>query len=166
MFKKIIVLCLSLVSISSIAAPNYDIQIWKEKYINLDEEGKEDIKETLSSKGWISVSRSREYETLINFNYVEALPNGLTQAWLKHVVVNDISKDGLALGDHTMVLSQFNCKNKTEKSVSYTDYDAKTGQSKRSYTYPSYTEMKPPVPDSVGESQLESVCFFSYVKTH
>lgn len=166
MFKKIIFLCLSLSSISTIAAPNQNIKTWKDNYINLDEIGKEEIKETLSSKGWLAVSLSREFETYINFNYVEPLGSGLTQAWLKHVVVNDLSKDGLALGDYTMVLSQFNCKNKTEKSVSYTDYDAKTGVSKRSYTYPSYTEMKPPVPDSVGESQLESVCFFSYVRTH
>lgn len=166
MFKKLLVLFLSLSSISTIAASNPNIKTWKDNYINLDEIGKEEIKETLSSKGWLTVSLSREFETYINFNHVEPLPNGLTQAWLKHVVVNDLSKDGLALGDYTMVLSQFNCKNKTEKSVSYTDYDAKTGLSKRSYTYPSYTEMEPPVPDSVGESQLESVCFFSYVKTH
>ncbi|MGE8646248.1 surface-adhesin E family protein [Acinetobacter vivianii] len=163
-FKKLLILSLS--SMSTIAAANLDVKAWKENYIQLDDEKRQEVKETLSSKGWLSVSASKEFEAYINFNYVEVLSNGLTQAWIKNVVINDISKDGLGLGDYTMYLYQFNCQNKTSKMLSYTDYDVKTGLSKKSYTYPSYGQMKPVIPDSVGETQLEVACFVTYVKNN
>lgn len=166
MLKKIFIFGLAFY-IASVSAGTDTFETYddlKDQYLTLDDEAKTRIKKATSVKGWISVSRSNEFEALINFNYVEPLSNGGVQAWVKNVVINDVTKDGLSLGDYSMYLAKYDCSNRTYKNISYTDYNSKTGAILDSYTFPAYQGFKPVIPDSVGESQFNSVCFFSFLK--
>lgn len=144
-----------------------DYEYLKSNYENFSQEAKIRAKENTKALGWTQVSISNEFKSYINYNYVNPKPYGITEVWIKHVVINDISKDGLGLGDYTMVMNQYNCSDKTYKNISYTDYSSKTGNVIDSYTYPSYsTQFKSVIPDTVGESQLNAVCLFSYMKSN
>ncbi|MFW6699360.1 surface-adhesin E family protein [Acinetobacter baumannii] len=146
---------------SSALANKYDEM--KQDFINLSPEGQAYIKNESSKSGWLRVASSTEYETYINYNYVEASNYDITKAWTKRIVSNDISKDGLALGDYLMIHTSYNCKDKTYKDLSYAAYNHKNGQVIRSSTL--YKNYESPIPESVGETQLESICFYKFIKS-
>lgn len=161
MLKNIIILSLGVMCMSSALANKYDDM--KQDLINLSPEGKDYIKNESIKAGWLRVASSAEFETYVNYNYVETSSYDITKAWVKRVVSNDISKDGLALGDYVMVQTIYNCKDKTYKDLYYASYNHKNGQVINSSTL--YKSYESPVPESVGEAQLDSVCFYKFIKS-
>ncbi|MEI1702487.1 surface-adhesin E family protein [Acinetobacter baumannii] len=167
MFKFFLILGLGLSSFSVLGNSN-TLETWddlKNNYINAEEDTKTQIKRAAASKGWVSVSKSNEFQAFVNFNHVEQITNEIVQAWVKNVVINDVTKDGLNIGDYSMYLVRYDCSNKTYKNISYTDYKAKTGTVLDSYTFTN-TNFKPIIPESVGESQFDLICFFNFIKNN
>ncbi|MEG6547657.1 surface-adhesin E family protein [Acinetobacter bereziniae] len=162
MLKKL--LLLSLICGSSCSIWAFDVEHVKTTYDNLNEESKLKFKAEFKGLGWLSTTYSNEFETFTNAGYVKPKGYGITEAWIKRVVINDITKDGLSLNDYTMYLNQYNCDEKSFKSIMYTDYSYKTGKVLNSYSYPSYSQnFKPVVPESIGASELEAICLASYI---
>ena len=167
MFKKIFILCLGVASFSNVWADDVeDIEEVKALYDNLSAEDKEEFKKRFRANGWMDASSGREYQSYMHYDYVKPLPYGKVEVWLKSVVINDLTKDGLSLGDYSMELVQYNCNDRTSKNISYTDYSKTTGKVINSYTYPTYDNFKAVIPESVGESRLEGACLINHIKTH
>lgn len=164
MFKKILVLCLGLASFSNVWADEFDEL--RDKYFNLDYESQTNIKKNLMEKQWIFSSISNEFAAYVNYNYVNQPSSGITKAWVKQVVVKDLQKDGLNVGDFSMYYVEYNCTERTYRNISYTDYNKNTGAVIDSYTFPSYRDFKPVIPNSVGESQFNAICLMSDMKAH
>lgn len=164
MLKKLLVLSLGFASVSNVWAD--DASALYSQYDALSEEGKAYVKQQMKNDGWIGVSSGGDFQSNMSYDYVKTLSSGRIEAWIKSVVVNDLTKDGLSLGDYSMELFQFDCNDRTSKQISYTDYNKKSGTVIRSYTYPTYGQFKAVIPGSVGEARLENACFIGYIKTH
>jgi len=165
MFKKLLVLSLGLTIFSNVWAD--DLEEAKARYNHMSLEEQETLKKSFRAKGWNFISSGGgEFESYVHYDYVKPLANGNVEAWLKVVVINDLTKDGLSLGDYTMELVQYNCNNRTLKTISYTDYSNKTGKVINTYTFPSYKDFQAVIPETVGESRLEGACLMNYIKTH
>lgn len=163
MFKKIFIFSLSLVFIPSAWADTTEKM--KQQYDSFSNEAKQKAKDVFSNIGWEKITESTEHKIYMNYNYVKPDSYGQSEAWIKIVVYNDITKDGLGVGDYIMVLNKYNCSDSTSKNLSYTEYN-KTGNVISSATSPSYQSYKQIIPETVGESQLKWACFFSYVKSN
>lgn len=134
-----------------------------EAYNNLDDYQRVEFKNKLSKLGWRNSSNSNTEAYYLHFDYVVPISSSITRAWLKGVITNDIVKDGLTVNDYTMYQHEFNCDSKTSKLLSYTEYNHKTGAVIDSYN-PTYPTAKTVIPETIGESNLESACLYNYMK--
>lgn len=158
------ILSLLLISIFFNQSASADIDNFKRKYAELNKEEKEEIISEFKRAGWWRETSSDENDIYINFKYIKPLPYDQVEAWVKYVVYNDIKKDGLAIGDYTMFLNKYNCSNRTVTSISYAEYNNKTGNLLKAYTYPSYTSARNIIPETIGESILDAVCLLTHIK--
>lgn len=111
---------------------------------------------------WVIASKSNEYVTYLDINSISQVKEySYTQfkkAWFKQVIYNDLSKDGMSVGDYTMTLDWLDCAGNssgTKQSVSYKKNGEVIPNSSRSTSYVNMTEV---IPGTVGESMLEAVC--------
>jgi len=83
------------------------------------------------------------------------------QFWLKELVVNDLERDGLGVGDYRLVLNWINCSANTLGVKAVTEYKKqKDGTFKHeSALLANYqVAMQPIIPESVGQSFVSHVC--------
>lgn len=80
---------------------------------------------------------------------------GYAETWVKAVIHNDLTKDGLSVGDHRLTKFEFRCNGKELALAAV--YEYKNGNVINSYI-PSYKAFKPAIPDSRGEFFLDLVC--------
>lgn len=80
---------------------------------------------------------------------------GITQFWIKRTVINDLSKDGLGLGDYMMMLFHINCNQDTLGVKTAIKY--KMGTVIDNYSQ-SLVVMEAIVPDSLGAEYSRAVC--------
>lgn len=167
MLKKTLVLCTIYLASSGCWALDYDKL--RSDFDNLDENDKSAFKEKLKKLGWLETSVSGEFKGHVNYDYVKTERYGITEAWVKRIVFNDISKDGLGLNDYTMELNHYNCNDRSRKSISYTDYSFKTGKVLNTVTNPNYgvySKFQAVIPETVGESELDAICLINYIKSN
>ncbi|ALD02198.1 hypothetical protein AMQ28_07380 [Acinetobacter sp. TTH0-4] len=84
-----------------------------------------------------------------------AFGNNVTQFWIKKTVINDISKDGLGVGDHTKTLLHINCS--ADQLGFKTEIKYKGTRVIDSYS-DVYVKMEPIIPDTVGSNFAKAVC--------
>lgn len=84
-----------------------------------------------------------------------SIESNVTQFWIKKIVINDISKDGLGLGDYTKNLYHVNCS--ADLLGFKTEVKYKGNRVIDSYT-DSYVKMTPIIPDTVGSSFAKAIC--------
>ena len=79
--------------------------------------------------------------------------------WTKQVVVEDLIQDGLAVGDHRMMMNWINCNAKTYGVKSATDYiQQKNGRTKTdTSTFPTVV-MNDIIPGTIGDIMFGMVC--------
>jgi hypothetical protein len=114
---------------------------------------------------YLTITSDNEYKIFLNLpNIKEVSQYGKTyvHAWTKWVVYNDISKDGLAVGDHQMRLNRLDCENGMIGLASSASY-RKGHIYGQSYTS-SYVEMNNVIPESIGESILNAACYANEIK--
>ncbi len=125
------------------------------------------ISPTYAANDWVylTVTSDKEHKIYLNVKSVKEVSQyGKTyvHAWTKWVVYKDISKDGLAVGDYDMRLNRVDCDNQMIGVAHVSSY--KNGNLYgRSYA-PSYIEMSDVIPDSIGESILNSACYANEIK--
>lgn len=83
---------------------------------------------------------------------------GHRKVWIRSTVINDISQDGLAVGDYRLQLMWVNCSDNTLGLKSIVGYK-KTGNVIANYgrNY-SYVEMQDAIPGTMGQAFVDSVC--------
>lgn len=116
--------------------------------------------ETIKKKGWLDSARSSTELYQLNLNYFTDTSSSYTsrmQVWVKSIIIKDIVKDGLSVGDYTMSLEEYDCTNNTSKFFESVSYDLKTGSTVNSYKSP-YPKEHKIVPGSVGEHLLKDIC--------
>lgn len=136
-----------------------------DEYEALEYEERLEFKKFLINQGWFYSTNSTEKNAYINYNHIKLMPNNKVEAWVKYIIFNDLTKDGMTVGDYTMTLSMYDCTAETYKNISSIDYQKKTGKVLNTYKVPSYkSEYESVIPDTVGETVLNDVCSFAYIK--
>ena len=82
-------------------------------------------------------------------------PSQIFKGWSKLTLHKDLLKDGLKIGDYAKSLQHFDCLNKKIKYVSYISYNEKGIVESIQHKNPEFQDI---IPESVGETILNSVC--------
>jgi hypothetical protein len=111
---------------------------------------------------WIKVADGSEYTYSLDPNRIVSTSDSLkyAEAWVKMVIDNDLTKDGLSVGDYKLAKYKFKCDT-TELGLVGIYLYKKSGQLFDSYK-PSYVAYEPAIPDTHGERLLEVVCDYLY----
>ena len=111
---------------------------------------------------WMILGETDEHRIELDLESIKKIsssPYGydksITQFWIKKTVINDLTKDGLGMGDYSLNLFHINCSNDTLGLKSGIKY--KNNKALDSYTE-SYVKMQPIVPETVGYSYYTVVC--------
>ena len=111
---------------------------------------------------WSFLGETDEYRFELDLDSIKKIKrsefgsyNTVTQFWVKKTIINDLTKDGLSVGDHLLDLYHIDCNEDTLGVKSIVKY--KNNKVVDSYTE-STVKMYPIVPDTVGSSYLKSVC--------
>lgn len=108
---------------------------------------------------WFKINETDESRFYINIPSISEtnyLGKNVVKAWIKDLIYNDLTKDGLSVGDYTMTLSYSNCDDKTVGIKSQTQY--KAGKVFGNQINNSYVTMKDVIPNTIGESILAYSC--------
>lgn len=80
------------------------------------------------------------------------------KAWIKNVIVNDLTKDGMSVGDYNMILEWVNCNDRTLGYKSNTAYKKDGTLIPGLSSSRSYVKMDDVIPGTIGESIFEMIC--------
>ncbi|WP_335954013.1 surface-adhesin E family protein [Acinetobacter higginsii] len=108
---------------------------------------------------WFQINETDESKFYINvpsISETNSYGKKVVKAWIKDVIYNDLTKDGLSVGDNTMSLFYSNCEDNTVGIKSITQY--KNGKVFGSQISNSYVNMKDVIPNSIGQSILTYSC--------
>ncbi|MBJ8506551.1 hypothetical protein I6M96_16295 [Acinetobacter seifertii] len=108
---------------------------------------------------WYKINETDESKYYINLPSISETNiygRKVVKAWVKDLIYNDLTKDGLSVGDYTMSLFYSNCDDSTLGIKSLTQY--KNGKVFGNQLNNSYVNMKDVIPNSIGESILNYSC--------
>lgn len=107
------------------------------------------IKINETEKGLFEIDRdSLQYIDVEN-------PSRIFKGWSKLTLYKDLLEDGLKAGDYAKSLQYFDCLNKRVKYVVYISYNEKKVVESIQHKNPEFQDV---IPESVGETILNSVC--------
>ncbi|MEN8321127.1 hypothetical protein [Acinetobacter junii] len=112
-----------------------------------------------ASDDWYPIATTDESKFFINVqNISESREYGKTivKSWIKMQIFNDITKDGLSVGDYSLMLYHSNCEDNTVGMKSLTSY--KNGKLFGNGVNKSYVQMNDAIPESIGESIIAYSC--------
>lgn len=114
---------------------------------------------------WAWIGKNKEYAVFISPSSVKNVQKNARspiyqQAWFKMHIQNDISKDGLRVGDYKLRLYQFDCAQQTVGLVYSVDQNKLDGTTKTEQV--KTIEMKPAVPESMGQAFMDVICSGKY----
>ena len=117
---------------------------------------------SFAESNWKVVGSSKENVYGIDIN---SISNGTEypyqsnkKAWIKSVIVNDLTKDSMTVGDYNMVLQWANCNARTLGYKSNTAYRKNGTVINNLSNSVSYVRMSDVIPGSIGEAILDSIC--------
>lgn len=107
-----------------------------------------------SAANWVYVTENNTDAYFLDTSSITH-ERGVSRAWFKQVIFNDIVKDGRTVGDSTKAYYFFNCTEKTIWGKSYVQYTNGKVSKSDTFDYPRYA---PITPDSIGEALYEATC--------
>ena len=80
------------------------------------------------------------------------------KAWIKSVIQSDLTKDGMTIGDYSMMLYWADCNAKTIglKTITHYKNNGKVVSDKGFSN--AYVQMKDVIPETIGEGILDGIC--------
>lgn len=120
---------------------------------------------TFASDDWFLMGNTKESKYYINMPSIsETREYGKTivKSWIKIQIFNDLTKDGLSVGDYTLMLYQVNCNENTIGVKTSTSY--KDGKPYGSQINKTYVQMNDVIPESIGQSILAYSCEGNSIK--
>lgn len=110
---------------------------------------------------WTAIGNTNEHVYALDVNSISQVTQypytKYKKAWLKRIIFNDLSKDGMTVNDYTMILYWADCGAQTLGIKSNTNYKSNGKVFDTSYN-PSYVTMNDVVPESIGAGILEAIC--------
>jgi hypothetical protein len=106
---------------------------------------------------WFDLGSTDEVKMALDLETI-SFQNGYVKAWEKNTIYNDITKDGLTVGDYTKILWKVDCTGKrlgVIRSLSYKKTHVVNGDT-GSYAYP---VMRDVIPETHGETLLTDACY-------
>lgn len=130
-------------------------------YDNFSPDSKLEAKELFTSSGWMEVTYSNGKSYRVDANHIRNTSSGKITGWLKTIIIEDIIKDGFALGDYTMTHIEIDCDDQKFRVLSTTNYQ----NSKKTETISSspYSSMVSIIPDSLGYEFMIPMCEMNYM---
>ena len=116
---------------------------------------------TKANADWEAVGSTNESIYMIDPNKIRTASEygkSYLKVWVKQVIYNDITKDGLSVGDYEIDLQHIDCNGLTSGLKSYALYK-KSGSLVDSYQS-NHVEMSDVIPNSIGEMILEKACLY------
>jgi hypothetical protein len=116
---------------------------------------------TQANAEWEQVGTTNENIYLIDPDKIRTASEygkSYLKVWVKRVIYNDITKDGLSVGDYEIDLWHIDCNGLTSGLKSYAEYKKSGILIKSNQT--TYVEMNDVIPNSVGEAVLEKACLY------
>ncbi|MBJ8421915.1 surface-adhesin E family protein [Acinetobacter bereziniae] len=111
------------------------------------------------AEDWVLIGKSHQDKTYLNVKSLKIsniYGQSYLKAWVKFEIYNDVVKDGLSLGDYTLVLYQIDCNQQKIGEVSVVNYKNKMVYGKtKDVAFPNMTDI---VPGTVGETILDTSC--------
>lgn len=112
-----------------------------------------------AEENWINIGKTDESNFYINFKSIEEAydyNNTYVKSWIKSVIYNDITKDGLSVGDITMTLYYSNCsKNQLGVKTLIAYKNNKPFGSQINNTHP---DMRDVIPETMGKLIFDYSC--------
>lgn len=132
MFKKLALLSITLMSLSSIYAAE-----------------------------WFELTQSDEKKYYASPEHINPIRRSSTPAtelemWIKAVIYNDLTKDGMTINDYQMILYKINCPNREFGIKQNVSYNAK-GKMLDSNSASSIT-MNKAIPETIADSIVSNAC--------
>lgn len=112
-----------------------------------------------SASTWIEVSLTDESTYHIDLDRVQRTSEygkSYFKVWVKETIYNDITKDGLTVGDYSLFLYHVDCQAQALGAKSYVSY--KKNGKKINSKYFDYVKMRDAVPNSIGDSIVTYTC--------
>lgn len=114
---------------------------------------------------WVWVGKNAEYAVFISPSSVKNIQKDTKspiyqQAWFKMHIQNDLTKDGLRVGDYKLRLYQFDCAQQQMGLVYSVDQNKK--DNKTITDQPKTIDMNPVVPESMGQAFMDIICSGQY----
>lgn len=115
-----------------------------------------------AASDWKVVATSNEHVYGVDLNSIAKVSEYPYQkyhkAWVKSVIVNDLTKDGMTVGDYNMILEWVDCSSRTlgnKSQISYKQNGTVIPNAGRSM---GYVKMEDVIPGTIGESILDAIC--------
>lgn len=113
-------------------------------------------KET-NAANWFPVFSSDTDQYYLNVDNIKKNSSGQVNAWFKREIVRDTVKDGLTIGDYTLVLYQIDCEQNKFGVISSQTYKNNQPLSNGRFEQ-SFVKMSPAIPETIGEGAVEKAC--------
>lgn len=104
-----------------------------------------------------STDESKYYINIQSITETKEFGKTLVKAWIKDEIFNDLTKDGLSVGDNSLMLYNLDCQENKIGLKASTSYKNRKMIPGKSFNR-SYVEMKDVIPDSIGQSILAYGC--------
>jgi hypothetical protein len=110
---------------------------------------------------WLEITQSDEKKYYISPEHTNPISRAGTQAtelemWVKSVIYNDLTKDGMTINDYQMLLYKIDCRNREFGIKQGVNYNAK-GKMLDSNSTNTVT-MNRAIPETIGASIVSSGC--------
>ncbi|HCA5022796.1 TPA: hypothetical protein MW161_000534 [Acinetobacter baumannii] len=106
---------------------------------------------------WLQVFASDTDQYFIDLSSIKKNNNGDVNAWFKRQIYNDTRKDGLTVGDYTLLLYQIDCNQSKYGIVSSQIYKNNKPLTNRGYVV-KFVDMSPAIPETIGEGVVQRGC--------
>lgn len=132
-------------------------------YDTYEPEKKRRVKEGFRSEwGWKSVAKYEGYNYLVNGAFVQNTPNGLVQAGIKIIALQE---GDLTSERYSIIDFEFDCERRIYRMLSITDYPTENSPAQVKYDL-SAGELEPFRDNTVIYEIARPVCMMNYALTH
>lgn len=111
------------------------------------------------AESWVFVGETDESKYYIDSDRIQTINEygkNYQKIWVKELIYNDITKDGLTVGDYYLQLFQIDCKNQMFGMKVFASY--KNNGHKIESEHLNRVSMRDAIPGSIGDSVVQYAC--------
>lgn len=117
---------------------------------------------SFANSNWKVVGKTNEQIIGLDLNSISNVADfsykNYKKVWVKNLIINDLTKDGMTIGDYTMILQWVSCGEKTIGYKSSTAYKKDGTVINNLSNSVSYVKMADVIPGTIGELVVDATC--------